>query len=217
MSLVPGGLLPWVELRFLKLDPDDGLVPNSGGFVYFYIAGTSTPLDTYAQSDLDPGAANPNPIELDEDGRPPDPIFLSPTAYKVVVEDLNNVQLYEVDEVEDVGATFAATFGTVQAEGGKDVTDGYIVLSTDRLVTVDSTGSSPAVVTLLAASEATQMLTIKNVGTGTVSIEPDGSDVIDGTAGAITMPAASGQDQPSLVLVSDGVSSWFIIASHLNP
>lgn len=210
MALNPGGWLPWVMLQFC----DDSGDPVLNGKVYFYVTGTTTPQDTFAQADLDPGSANPNPVLLDANGRPPDPIFLSPTAYTVkltaTVDGVDDVELWTVDEVQDVGSTYAATFGNVQAQGSKDVTDGYIVLSTDRLVTCDSAAGTMTV-TLLAASDATQMLVIMNTGANAVTVSPDGSDTINGAGSDLTLDAATGQDWPAVILFPDGVSAWYAL------
>ena len=58
----------------------------SGGFLYFYAAGTSTPLDTFTDVNLTPGQENTNPIELDSAGRASTAIFLSAASYKVVLK-----------------------------------------------------------------------------------------------------------------------------------
>jgi hypothetical protein len=215
MALFPGALLPWVQLQFC----DDNGDPVFNGKLYSYTAGTTTPQDTFASSDLDPISVNANPIELDSNGRPPDPIYLSPTGYKfkltATVDNVDDVELWTFDDVEDVGQTFASTFGNVQAEGGTDVVSGYDVLTTDRLVTVDSTGgANPCIINLLPAADATQLLTIKNMGTVALAITPDGTETIDSVNAAYAVAAASSPNFPSVMLVSNGVSAYFIIGSH---
>jgi hypothetical protein len=109
----------------------------------------------------------------------------------------------------------AAGFGTALTAGGKDVTSGYTVLATDRLVTVASTGgANPCVLNLLPASDATQPVTIKNTGTIALSVVPNGSDTLEGLNAAYTVAAASGALRPSIFIAPDGVSAWHIIASH---
>lgn len=213
--LIPGALIPFVSLYFC----DSNGVPVQEGRLYSFVTGSDDPQDTYADAQLT--IANPNPIELTADGRPPDPIFLGTRAayaftLTATVDGVEDVQIWQISDIQSPQA-FAATFGTVQSEGQKDLTSGGVILSTDRLVTVDSTGTSPTVVTLLPAEDATNMLVIKNVGTSVVNITPDGADTIDGTNALFALPAAAGQDQPSVILISDGVSSWFVIGSHLAP
>ncbi len=57
--------------------------PAVGSKYFFYDAGTNTKIDTYTDSSGD--VANPNPIELDSLGMPPDEVwFIQGQAYKVV-------------------------------------------------------------------------------------------------------------------------------------
>lgn len=72
---------------------DDG-TPNAGGKVYTYQAGTTTLATTYS----DPGltAANANPVVLDASGQAD--IWCS-GPYKLVVQDVNGVQLYSADNL----------------------------------------------------------------------------------------------------------------------
>lgn len=211
MAYFPGSLLPWVELRFLD---DDGN-PLAGGFVYFYIAGTSTPQDTYSSSALTAPSVNPNPIELDANGRPPDPIFLLPTGYDVEVKNADDVLQYTIPDLCDPGQVFAANFGSVSAEGSRDVNSGYTQLATDRTVTTDATdATNPFVFNLLAASSVTVDLTIVHFGTGALSVTPNGSDTINGVAAAYSVAAGTSPDFPSITLRPDGElsSNWLVVA-----
>jgi hypothetical protein len=202
MALLPAGILPWIEMRFLD---DDG-APLALGYLETYAAGTTTPLATY--SDVDLTTANETVIQLDAGGRPPDPIYLSPTGYKFIVKDADDVARYTYDNVEDVGQVFSQIIGVVLSEGGKEVVSGYTVLTTDRLVTVDSTGGpNPCVINLPAASEA-------NLGTVALAVTPNGADTIDTLASAYTVPVSATPVFPSIQMVPDGTSAWYILASH---
>lgn len=70
--------------------------PYAGGFLYFYQSGTNTPLNTYSNSGLT--IANLNPIVLDSAGRAGS-VFLQNAAYKVVLTDVNGVQIWTMDPV----------------------------------------------------------------------------------------------------------------------
>jgi hypothetical protein len=70
--------------------------PLTGGFLYFYASGTSTPQNTYSDSAL--SVPNANPVVLDSNGYA-NSIFLAASAYKVVLTDSNNVQLWTFDPV----------------------------------------------------------------------------------------------------------------------
>jgi hypothetical protein len=64
---------------------NSGLV-LSGGQIFTYLAGTTTPAATYTTSSL--GTPNSNPIILDSAGRPPNEIWLQQgIQYKFIIED----------------------------------------------------------------------------------------------------------------------------------
>jgi hypothetical protein len=67
---------------------DEGVV-LSGGLLYTYLAGTTTPAATFTTAQA--SVTNPNPIVLNSSGRTPNEIWLSQgTQYKFVVEDANH-------------------------------------------------------------------------------------------------------------------------------
>lgn len=213
MPTLPGAVLPWVELRFLDANGD----PLDSGTLEFFIAGTTTPKNTYSTSDISPstGTPNPNPITLGADGRPADPIFLASGGYKVVVKNSAGVQQYSFDDVEDVGLTFLSELAVTFATGSLSVTSPYTVIATDNLVVMTSAGGDdPATVALPAASDRTFPLVVKNKTSVTLQINVDGSDTIEGALSSFTLPADASPSFPSVVLVSDGVSNWWIWASH---
>jgi microcystin-dependent protein len=70
--------------------------PYAGGFLYFYASQTSTPLATYQDEALT--IANAFPIVLDSNGQAGS-IFLQNLAYKVVLTDSNNNQVWTEDPV----------------------------------------------------------------------------------------------------------------------
>lgn len=81
--------------------------PLSGGKLYTYAAGTSTPAVTYTSSSG--SAANANPIILNSAGRPPAQIWLvANSTYKLVLADANDVVLWTMDNIPGI-ASFATT------------------------------------------------------------------------------------------------------------
>lgn len=211
MPLFPASLVPWIALQFCDSEGH----PLVGGKLWSLEAGTDTPRPTYTDQNL--AVANTNPLILDAAGRPETgAIYVEPGGYKFILKDANDVELFTIDGVEDVGATFAAQFGLVMSAGSRNVTSGYTVLVSDRLVTVDSTGGpDPCIVNLLSAADATQPVTIKNNGIIDMEITPNGSDTIEGAPAAILLP---GMTAPGIfttvTLVSDGVNAWLIQSSH---
>lgn len=68
--------------------------PVSGAKLYFYVAGTSSPQDTYSDEAL--SIPNTNPVIADAAGRF-GPIFLQGLSYKVTVTDSDEVQIWTED------------------------------------------------------------------------------------------------------------------------
>ena len=78
-------------------------VPLSGGKLYTYAAGTTTPQTTYTSSSG--GTAHTNPIILDSAGRVPGgEIWLNAPPYKFLLKDSNDVLIATYDNILGVGA-----------------------------------------------------------------------------------------------------------------
>ena len=79
-------------------------IPLSGGMLYTYQAGTSTPLPSY--TDSAGTIANTNPIVLGTDGRPPQEIWLTDgSTYKFVLTDSSNVVIQTYDNLYGIIGT----------------------------------------------------------------------------------------------------------------
>jgi hypothetical protein len=93
----------------------------TGGKLYTYAAGTTTPLTSYTTSAGN--VARTNPVVLDAAGRVPDSgeIWISPVSYKFVLKDSNDVLIATYDNIFGSGA-FAVTNYT-----GNGSTVGYAV------------------------------------------------------------------------------------------
>lgn len=76
----------------------------SGGKLYTYAAGTTTPLATYTTSAG--STARTNPVILDSAGRVPDggEIWLTSSQYKFVLKDSTDVLIATYDNVGGIGA-----------------------------------------------------------------------------------------------------------------
>lgn len=72
--------------------------PLSGGLLYCYAAGTSTPQDTYSSADSVTPVANANPIVLDTNGRAK--IFLAALSYKFELKTSLGVLVWTLDNVQ---------------------------------------------------------------------------------------------------------------------
>jgi hypothetical protein len=91
---------------------DNNGEPLSGGKLYFYETGTTTPKDTY--SDSAETIANTNPVLLDAAGRQPD-IFFSGYA-KIVIKTSADVQIDSSDPVGEAAVSGAFTLWVVTTE-----------------------------------------------------------------------------------------------------
>ena len=112
--------------------------PLSGGFLYTYAAGTTTPIATYTDATLT--IANSNPIILNAGGYPVNTtggcgIWLNPSvSYKFVLQNANFIQQWSVDNITTSNVnsllTQANTWTMLQTfAGGINVT-GIMTLST---------------------------------------------------------------------------------------
>ncbi len=192
---------------------DDNGAPLSLGSLKFYVEGSSTALAVYADADMSVSLGTT--VNLDASGRAPS-IFLQPTGYRLEVIDADSVVVAALsgDQLEDVGAAFAANWGTFFAGGSKDVSSGYTSTNDDFLITTDSTDSaSPFILNLQASASRTQPLTIKHQSANALSIVPDGSESLENVAAAYSVPAASSPNLPTVTLLPV-TNGWLIASSH---
>lgn len=106
---------------------DDGEV-LSGGKIYTYAAGTTTPQATYTS--VVGGALNSNPIILDSGGRLPEDMWLSEgVTYRFVLKDSNDVQIGEYDDIAGINdistesVAWSTITGTPTTVAGYGITD----------------------------------------------------------------------------------------------
>jgi hypothetical protein len=83
---------------------DSNGVPLSGGLIYTYAAGTTTPQATYTTSTGN--IANSNPIVLGSDGRTPQEIWLvNASSYKFILQNSSGTQIGSYDNILGVNDT----------------------------------------------------------------------------------------------------------------
>jgi hypothetical protein len=93
-----GTSVPFVAQQYFDNNGD----PCAACKLYFYVAGTTTPLDSFSDSAL--STANANPVVLDSAGRAT--IFLSAALYKLVLQTAAGATLWSRDNIAaDVGFT----------------------------------------------------------------------------------------------------------------
>jgi parallel beta-helix repeat protein len=114
-------LSPAPKLQFF----DANGVPLSGGKLYSYAAGTTTPLATYTSaSGL---VANTNPIILDSRGEAS--VWLGDTSYKLKLASAADVEIWTVDNIDVVSA-----LTTLAASNGSSLV-GYVQTGTGAVAT----------------------------------------------------------------------------------
>lgn len=88
--------------------------PLSGGKLYTYAAGTTTPLATY--TDSSGGTPNTNPVILDSRGEAN--VWLGPASYKFKLTTSTDVELWTVDNVQ---TDYADALSDLAASGGSSL------------------------------------------------------------------------------------------------
>jgi len=137
--------------QYLDADGD----PYSGGKLYFYEAGTSTPLAVYKTAS---GTAHSSPIVLDSQGRIPDSdgIFLGTgDSYKVVLHDSSDVEVFSIDNLVTYGGDGTITFAMIQ-DLSANVLLGSIAGGTVEEISLTAAGRA----LLDDASAAAQLVTL---------------------------------------------------------
>lgn len=194
-----------------QLFNDDGNL-LSGGFIYTYQSGTSTPSATYTTSS---GIIqNSNPIQLDAAGRTPQEIWLSDSfSYKFVVKDANGVLIGTYDNLVGINSNFVAF---TSQEETQTATQGQTVF------TLADISYQPGVNNLLVFVNGSKQIVIDNYieTSGTVITFVDGlnvGDVVDfttatpvntGTASSIAFEGFKGQIGVVQDIANEDGSDW---------
>lgn len=143
---------------------DDNGEPLAGGQLFFYVAGTSTKQDTYADEDL--VIPNENPMILNARGETDEPVFLSNQGvYKVVLASATDTDpptspIWSVDEVSNL-------LELVDDDGNSVIVlDGVANPVNWVTVTNAATGNKPII---SVDGETNVGLTITTKGTGAIN------------------------------------------------
>jgi microcystin-dependent protein len=175
--------------RYRGFDGDGA--PLAGGKLYTYEAGTSTPKATYTTKAA--GTANANPVVLDGDGYAD--VWLDTGGYKFVLKDANDVTLWTTDNIDGGSATgFASQVVTKSSSFSLTTNEqNFVVVCTSSLT-----------ISLLSVATAGDgfVAVVINTSAENVTIDPDGSETING---ASTLVLGAGE---SATLHTNGVA-WY--------
>jgi hypothetical protein len=152
---------------------DNNGLPLSGGKLYTYLAGTTTPAVTYTNNGG--FTANSNPIVLNAAGRVADSgeIWLTDGVnYKFVLQDQNSVQIAVWDNVTGINSNFinyalqAQTFTATQGQTAFTLTGGlqYILATNNLAVFVNGSKQIVGTNYLETSTTVFTFLTGLNVG-----------------------------------------------------
>ena len=167
---------------------DNNGEPLSGGKIYTYDAGTTTPKTTY--TDATETTSNANPIILDASGRAD--IWLGSGSYKFVLTDSDDNTIKTVDNISGSGTGIVSYTLT----GATSINEVY---NNARLY---CDGSFALALSPVGDLNDGFEFRVKNIGSGVITINPDSAETID-DALSITVPAGAS------ILVSCTGTEWF--------
>lgn len=152
--------------------------PLSGGKLFWYQTGTSTPKPTFSDPAL--ATLNSNPVILDAAGYAPD-IFMDSTDYKLVVKNAADVTQYTADPVFAVPAGLRGS--TINSQTGD-----YTIVAADSGGIIRASGTWTLHLLAAAAAGNGYLTDLINSGSGTITVDPAGAETIDGLS-TIAVPA----------------------------
>lgn len=167
----------------------------AGGKVYTYEAGTTTPKQTF--TDQTGATPNTNPIILDSNGEAD--IWLDSGSYKIRVDDSDDVTIYTVDQVSNVGPndtddltegssnlyyTDARADARIALANFNDLVDVNISAPSDQQVVVWDSGTSRFI-----ARNKTTRATYSSTSTADIN---DEIIELSGASFTLTLPTAVG-------------------------
>lgn len=208
-----GNVMPQPKAAFF----DDNGAPLAGGFLYTYQAGTTTPLDTYTTSALDPASANANPVELDARGEAT--IYLSPVAYKFKLTDADGVVLWTQDAVTALALSTDTTTNTASIadhESRLDVLEALSIVTTGGTQTLTAKTLTSPIINTPTVKDLTEVVTATNV----ITAAETGSTFFlnSATEFVSTLPAvAAGLRFTFIVSAAPSGASYTVVAASGTP
>ncbi|MDB6036023.1 MAG: hypothetical protein JWM16_6361 [Verrucomicrobiales bacterium] len=163
--------------------------PLAGALLYFYAAGTTTPITTYTDSGL--GTPQANPVVADASGIFA-PIFVNTATYKIVLKTSAGVTVYTADNIVSTASSTAVTDSTFRIQDDLDATRQIafqasgITTGTTRTITVpDKSGTLAMLSDLPSSTQGTAPVNLAlaaAVGSSALTISLKGVDGNDPSA-----------------------------------
>lgn len=210
-----GTLSPYAFPQFFDNDGD----PLAGGFLYTYVAGTSTPATTYFDANLIPGNANTNPIVLDSAGRCT--IYLPVSNFKYILKDANLVTIDTQDNVQSVAVGQSGGLGEIYTLGG-DYSSAITATSYPSGAGADKLHVGSGIYSVdsadLPGTYALQAMLIGNGGTMTVALVNISDGAPDTPLVTITSTSTTGELKTStaVTFATSGATKSYGIKSKVS-
>lgn len=169
---------------------DNSGLPLTGGLVYTYAAGTTTPKATY--TDSTGGTPNANPVVLDSAGRAA--IWLGDGGYKFVIKTSAGATISTVD---NVGGAVSTAYGS----SCEEIATNTAIASTDANKAYIATAALTLSPLAVATAGEGFYFSVYAQG-GAVTIDPNGAETIN-NASTLTV-----QQGASALVISDGDEWW---------
>lgn len=193
-------LLPQLRLKLV----DGNGAPYAAGQLYVYVAGTSTPTDTWNSSTLTNPNLNTNPVVADAAGLF-GAIYLDPAvAYKFVFKTSGGVTVFTQDNVTTTGAQLLTVVSILAGTTTLTATQGE-----DLLVLADATAGVITVALYTAVGYGGQKVRVAKIdnSNNTVTVDPSGAQTVNATATTVLYAQWEGVN-----LASDG-ANWVRFAT----
>lgn len=153
---------------------------NAGDKLYTYDAGTTTPKATYTTQAGD--VSNANPIVFGSNGF--NQVWLGDGGYKFVLNTSADVLRWEVD---DIGGVSSTAFGAQVFDISSSIS---VTSSYQNGLLVCTASPTLSLISSVSAGEGFYF-SVKNNGVGTVTIDADGAETIDGAASKLLVAGES--------------------------
>ncbi len=141
--------------------------PTGNGYkLYFYQTGTTTPQNTYSQSDLAPGHENTNPVVADADGLFGPIYLLASPDYKAILKDASGTTIWTTDPLLVASSTVITTEGDLIVGDSNGEADRLPIGPAATYLRSDGTDPSWEELDLRDADE--NLLPIANMPAGTI-------------------------------------------------